>query len=1083
MWNHPSTMDLPARPHRARSGRLRWLVLSALAVSVLAGGFWGCTLPRGGTLQQSCTSDPQCDDGVPCTTDRCSPEGFCEWEADPAAVVTQVPGDCLVTECQGLFLVAVPANDPPDDDNPCTDDFCSDGTPIHQPLPDETTCFAPEGAGQCKAGACEVSCTTVAMCDDQNDCTIDSCDPTLSICQHEDLHNVAASSQTEGDCKIRLCQQGDPIESVDNGDLPDDGDDCTLDQCIEGIPTHTPEPTGSPCGDASDPLAKLCNASASCVQCLFPADCSHLPPNDQCRTRTCSPAGVCGESFTAANTPLTSQTTGDCKQVVCDGAGSATAITDASDLPVDLLDCTEDICTGDVPSNPPLSAGAPCGNGVCDGTGTCLGCLAPSDCGADTFCLSWSCPANTCQANFTANDTPLPGQVPQDCTEERCDGAGGVKQSPIFEPLVDGNDCTDDLCQGTTPVNPPSALNSACSQNGGSWCDGAGSCVECNDATQCSQSDDTCEADQCSSNVCVVVFDPPGAPAPLSEQTPGDCQTLVCDGAGNVQPTPVVNDLDLPVDGFDCTDDVCTTGVPSNPASPIETPCTENGGVVCNGQSVCVACATDNQCAAVEGCDTASWSCKLDPGQPCGSGGECLSGFCSDGLCCNGACGGSCEACNLPTSPGACTAIPAGQDPDDECPAGACNGALACALDHGQACGAATDCLSGFCSDELCCNMACGGLCEACDLPGSEGACNPVPFGSDPDAECAAGSCDGAFGCKLDSGAPCSSGSECLSGVCAGTCQAASCGDGIVNGSETCDPGDPATPCCDPQDCDGAAPAGTACGGDPDGGGCGAAPTCDGGSLQITSCITQTQPDGTLCTPDGLFCNGAEICTGGACVSPGDPCDGADGDANCSEQCDEATDTCSAPDPNGSPCDDGLFCNGSEVCTAGVCGSSSGDPCPGANGDGNCAETCDEASNTCTAPDPDGVPCDDGIYCNGSEVCTAGLCGSSSGDPCPGADGDGDCSESCDEVMQTCTAPDLDGSPCDDGFYCNGTEICTAGICASSSGDPCPGPDGDTDCQESCHESSASCSANDPEMSLCDDGDGQCIMGTCISIP
>src|SRR5690606_29978235 len=123
----------------------------------------------------------------------------------------------------------------------------------------------------------------------------------------------------------------------------------------------------------------------------------------------------------------------------------------------------------------------------------------------------------------------------------------------------------------------------------------------------------------------------------------------------------------------------------------------------------------------------------------------------------------------------------------------------------GEICAAQAECLSGFCTDGVCCNQVCGGLCQACDLSGTEGACVAVAFGSDPDAECAAGACDGSGGCKLDPGEPCSSGSECLSGVCAGTCQPATCGDGVVNGNETCDPGDPSTPCCDPVSCNGAA--------------------------------------------------------------------------------------------------------------------------------------------------------------------------------------------------------------------------------------------------------------------------------------
>lgn len=66
-------------------------------------------------------------------------------------------------------------------------------------------------------------------------------------------------------------------------------------------------------------------------------------------------------------------------------------------------------------------------------------------------------------------------------------------------------------------------------------------------------------------------------------------------------------------------------------------------------------------------------------GSICSSGGQCASGNCADGVCCNTACNGLCFACNIPGSVGTCTAIPAGQDPFNECPgAQTCNGAGAC---------------------------------------------------------------------------------------------------------------------------------------------------------------------------------------------------------------------------------------------------------------------------------------------------------------------------------------------------------------------------------------------------------------------
>jgi len=53
--------------------------------------------------------------------------------------------------------------------------------------------------------------------------------------------------------------------------------------------------------------------------------------------------------------------------------------------------------------------------------------------------------------------------------------------------------------------------------------------------------------------------------------------------------------------------------------------------------------------------------------------------LCTDGLCCGSLCGGTCEACNLAGTVGACTAVPASQDPAAECAGGlSCDGSRAC---------------------------------------------------------------------------------------------------------------------------------------------------------------------------------------------------------------------------------------------------------------------------------------------------------------------------------------------------------------------------------------------------------------------
>src|SRR6185369_861477 len=64
---------------------------------------------------------------------------------------------------------------------------------------------------------------------------------------------------------------------------------------------------------------------------------------------------------------------------------------------------------------------------------------------------------------------------------------------------------------------------------------------------------------------------------------------------------------------------------------------------------------------------------------------------------------------------------------------------------------------------------------------------------------------------------------------------------------------------------------------------------------------------------------GIDTCNGGSCLHTGNPCPGADGDANCEESCDEAGDNCGGADPNGSSCDDDSVCTTSDHCNGGAC--------------------------------------------------------------------------------------------------------------------------------------------------------------------
>lgn len=271
-------------------------------------------------------------------------------------------------------------------------------------------------------------------------------------------------------------------------------------------------------------------------------------------------------------------------------------------------------------------------------------------------------------------------------------------------------------------------------------------------------------------------------------------------------------------------------------------------------------------------------------------------------------------------------------------------------------------------------------------------------------------------------------------------------------------------------------PAGTAC---DDGNVCSDS-VCDGAGDCVFEDFNSAPCD------DLNFCNGADTCVAGECTGhAGNPCDTDPETDNCFESCDNTTRTCTAVNPNGTACSDGVFCNGLETCTAGVCGSSAGDPCTIDTGNSNCMESCDEDTDSCTAPNPNLTPCDDGFFCTGDNWCVGGVCSGQAGDPCVIDVNNANCAESCDEDSDSCTANNPNGTACTDGLFCTGTEICTNGVCGSSTGDPCTTNPFDENCNESCNEVAGNCTAQNPNGTLCNDANAttifdQCSAGTCV---
>ena len=1026
------------------------LWLSPLVASTLAGG---CALSRVGTQQQQCSDVSECDDGNPCTDDACDTSGTCLNEPVADYVVEQqVTADCQRVECIAGELTQV--NDDADinvDDNECTSDECVDGTPVNDPLPAGDPCTdGNEHTGECDGdGACEVECNSdnaATVCDDGEVCTDDSCDLTSGKCVNAPLDGVAAvEAQDVGDCQLIVCQSGNSTSQNDNTDLPFDDNQCTSDECSNGVVLHDPLAIGSACDEDG---GRVCNGDdnvPACVDCNGPSDCTDLPADDDCNTRTCV-NNACAPDHAPKGTPVNEglQTSGDCQLQVCDGFGGTEQNVDDGDLPFDGKDCTQDLCDGGVSSNPPEPADSACGvNGdlFCDGAGECKDCTVAAQCGTDTFCKVWACNGGSCEDTDTDSGTALPAedQVDNDCLIKQCDTAGIEEEVPddSDKPVDDGNPCTQNECNNGAQVFPDEDLDTPCDDGmGGAFCDANGTCVECNNDGQCDGGPPDCQVDACDAgNVCVFEDTPMGDPAPDGQQTDFDCQLVVCDGMGAVDPVSVDQDTDLPFDDNQCTDDICSMGVPSNPEKAAETTCDE-GGVVCNGDPSdpdCVECATDTQCMAPAVCDTSVWMCctpmtcgdlgktcgthadgcggmadcngaqngdetgvdcggdanacatRCPDGDPCAVGADCANTFCAEGTCCDEACGGDCREC----STGACTdVVHDAQDPGTCDGAGeACDGNGNCLSADGEVCAAGGECASGECHDTTCCDTDCSGTCVEC----STGTCSNVAEDAQDPMTCdmTGDACDGAGNCLLADGETCADGAECASGECHDTtcCDADCSGTCVECSTGTCI--NVAEDAQDPMTCD---MAGDACDGAgncllADGETCAAGGECASGECHDTTCCDVDCSGTCLECSTGTCANvPSDTQDPMTCDMAGDACDGA---GNClladGETC-AAGGECASGECHDATCCD-VDCSGTCVeCSTGTCTNvaedvqdpmtcdMAGDACDGA---GNClladGETCAAGGECVSGECHDATCCD--TDCSGTCVeCSTGTC-------------------------------------------------------------------------------------------------------------
>jgi hypothetical protein len=296
---------------------------------------------------------------------------------------------------------------------------------------------------------------------------------------------------------------------------------------------------------------------------------------------------------------------------------------------------------------------------------------------------------------------------------------------------------------------------------------------------------------------------PVAVDAPLVSDTPvttADAAAAANDTAHDVaaQDAPFV-----PVD----TGPPCNGGCCGHADCPLSAP-------VCNAANQCVGCTADQNCSgrSATACNTTTGVCvQCTKSSQCnGTKATCdLSKNICVGCTQRSDCPGTCQTC----IGGTCVALKNADDPS-KC-TGTCDSAGECKAKKGQKCSSvAGGCITGTtCApDDTCCDRACSGSCEACDLATALGTCTVLAAGSDPHA----------------GHAPCSG-----TGTCAGACQGAS------NGSCTL-------------------PTGT----------CGTS-SCTGTTYQVAGTCNQ----GTCSMPAAVSCKIGATCSAGACACPGGTAD------------------------------------------------------------------------------------------------------------------------------------------------------------------------------------------------------------------
>ncbi|MEY3014007.1 MAG: hypothetical protein RIT45_2742 [Pseudomonadota bacterium] len=1018
--------------------------------------------------------------GTPCI--GTAPTGDCEVSAcDDKGACSALPkadgevcglGACG-NKCDAGKCVVADAGDY-DDGNPCTKDYCDQGSVVvHEPITD-LSLDCEDGDACTKNDFClEGKCSgTLDTCNDGKPCTIDLCNKETG-CVHTPDN---AKCTTDDPCIQLACDLavGCTATGANPGTSCDDGDSCTT-------------------GDVCDKDGGCAGPTNSCT-CETDNDCDQ---SDLCRPRICDSASKACVIDPAKAIVCDDGADGFCGKNTCDAKTGTCAMVaqnegkdcDDNDICTSKSGCKEAYCTGAVDKD--CDDSNPCTTDACDPIGGCqhspggAGCDDDNPCTENDFCQNGGCVGSP-----KGCDDGVP------CTFDACDPASGkCTNEPKDADCDDGNPCTTDVCDATGSKGCKSTPD---------------------DAAKC-EDDDECTLSGCKSGQCVVTGidkTKPGCGCQKDAEcddknlcTSDSCKDGNCvfDPAPQQGKTCDTGNLCQVADSGSCKDGACAGGKPKD-CSGEEGPCndaacnpktgscdksTKADGSACEAdESLCtqgdtckggicepgtpVDCSDKGDACNLAACDAKTGQCTVTAqakGTLCDDGIYCTDNDTCDGAgkCTSGAardCSASGDACNnaiCDEAAGKCGAMP-------KAAGAACDDGQFCTVD--ETCDGKGSCSGG--KDKVCDNGGDACLVASCDPV--KGACVTAP--GPKDVPCNDGNactlsdlCDGTGKCVGGDPKSCT-GDACNDGVC--TPKTGACGLAPKAKGVSCNDGNA---CTQTDTCDGA---GKCAGGNPKT--CAGDACNDGVCAPATgACDKQPKKDTTPCN-DGNACTTGDACYTGVCKGGAYVCDCASaGDCDDKNPCtkDACVNvsgklTCQNTVQSGLACNDGNTCTTADACnSSGICVGKTvvcddSNPCT--------ADAC-VAGKCTTSPHKAGYPCSDGNACTNSDSCNGK--GSCIGAALVCNDGKVCTNDICDSKTGKCLFIN-NTAACSDGNACTLNDVCASGLCKPGTAKVCT--DGTVCTTDGCNPKTGTCSfAATNENAACESGSySYCGGGKCL---